>query len=65
MSSGAPVSKRRVEEHKQLSRIAENECMELRSSLKYVESNLQRTRENYDIIKGKYEKCQGELDRCY
>ena len=31
--------------------------MELRSSLKYVESNLQRTRENYDIITAKYEKC--------
>ena len=46
-------------------RLAEVENKELKDSLRYVELQLAKTRENYSQICGKFEEATEEVQKCH
>eukprot|EP00347_Sterkiella_histriomuscorum_P003761 403363051 len=57
--------KRSEEEFRQMLRLAEVENKELKDSLRYVEIQLAKTRENYTNICRKHEEAQEEIQKCH
>ncbi|CDW91022.1 UNKNOWN [Stylonychia lemnae] len=58
-------NKRTEEELRQMLRLAEVENKELKDSLRYVEIQLAKTRENYTNVCKKYEEAQEEIQKCH
>lgn len=58
-------TKRSEEEFRQMLRLAEVENKELKDSVRYVEIQLGKTRENYAGICRKYEEAQEEIQKCH
>jgi len=57
--------KRTEEELRQMLRLAEVENKELKDSLRYVEIQLAKTRDNYSNVCKKYEEAQQEIEKCH
>lgn len=57
--------KRTEEELKQMLRLADVENKELKDSLRYVEIQLAKTRENYTNVCRKHEEAQEEIQKCH
>ena len=53
--------KRTEEEYRQMVRLAEHENKELKNSLRYVEIQLAKSRENYKQLNTKYDEAQAEI----
>ena len=53
--------KRTEEECRQMLRLAEHENKELKNSLRYVEIQLAKSRENYKMLTSKYEDAQADI----
>ena len=53
--------KRTEEESRQMLRLAEHENKELKNSLRYVEIQLAKSRENYKQLTQKYEDAQADI----
>ena len=54
--------KRTEEEYRQMVRLSEVESKELKNSLRYVEIQLAKSRENYKQLAAKYQDAQGEIE---